>query len=102
MQSPFRRYECQYLNNSDTLTSAGLSPGQRTPTGGPCRTQIARKKKKATASGHRERMIFSIAFVVTQIVRGKKKATAADTEDTEERILFYSELAADINHAFSA
>jgi hypothetical protein len=40
---------------------------------------------------------------VTQIVRGKKKATAADTEDTEERmILFYSELAADINHAFSA
>ena len=48
-------------------------------------------------------MIFSIAFVVTQIVRGKKKATAADTADKEERmILFYSELAADINHAFSA
>jgi hypothetical protein len=67
-----------------------------------------RGKKKTTGSGHRERMIFFNRICCDTNCEGGKKATAADTEETEERMLYffyfflYLELAADINHAFSA
>ena len=53
-------------------------------------------------------MIFFNRICCDTNCEGGKKATAADTEETEEMMLYffyfflYLELAADINHAFSA
>jgi len=94
MQSRFRRYECQYLNNSNKLTCAGRSHGQPDPRHGKPDPRRAGRvglklqgKTKATASGQREDDFNRICCDTN--CEGEKKATAADTEDTEERMISF-------------